>query len=361
MMRTKVFVGLLVAAAALAFGGVAEAATYTVWAGPGFLTAAPAGAPQTADINAFFPSRLKIHVGDTVIFKSDDFHTATYLAGKKPSDFPIFVKDSSGGTYTGISDANGAPFWFNGMPKFLYNGAALAPSGPTTIQRGVFSSSGVLSKQGYSFTFTRQGDYTFHCLVHPMMTLHVTVKPRKARVDSTRRVAGEVQGEVAFGVKVASQLDKLAPTQPNTVYAGVGKMVPGGSVELMTFKPQVLTVKVGTTVTWVNDSAMEPHNMIFGPTDYAKQTLQNWDLIPTGPGAANQVYPFFFYGSDPLTGPYSYDGTNHGNGFLATPVIGPMGSGLPTQFAITFTKAGDYTYFCGIHGPTMHGEIIVTS
>ena len=83
--------------------------------------------------------------------------------------------------------------------------------------------------------------------------------------------------------------------------------------------------------------------------------------MPQGPGAPNQVSPFLLYGSEPKGG-YSYDGTNHGNGFFATPVtIGPGRVPLPHSSSVTFTKPGKYTFFCWIHGPDMKGEVDVTA
>jgi plastocyanin len=103
--------------AALVFAGQAVAANVTVWAGPGFLKAPPAGAPKTGDANLFFPKRVVIHVGDTVTFKSQGFHTATYLGTHKASEFQVFIPDQ-GGTYSGVTDAAGSPFYFNGLQKF---------------------------------------------------------------------------------------------------------------------------------------------------------------------------------------------------------------------------------------------------
>ena len=83
--------------------------------------------------------------------------------------------------------------------------------------------------------------------------------------------------------------------------------------------------------------------------------------MPPGPRAPNQVSPFLLYGSEPKGG-YNYDGTNHGNGFFATPVtIGPAAVPLPHSSTVTFTKPGKYKFFCWIHGPDMAGEIDVTA
>jgi len=34
-------------------------------------------------------------------------------------------------------------------------------------------------------------------------------------------------------------------------------------------------------------------------------------------------------------------------------------NGLPGEDAVTFTRAGTYHYYCGIHGKTMAGDIVV--
>ena len=83
--------------------------------------------------------------------------------------------------------------------------------------------------------------------------------------------------------------------------------------------PKQLTVKAGTTVNFVNKSPSEPHNVAFGPKKYIEGLMKKVDLIPAGPSSPNQAPPFFPYGSEPPGG-YTYDGANHGNGFLTTPL-----------------------------------------
>jgi plastocyanin len=350
--------------AVLAFAGQASAANVTVWAGPGFLKAPPAGVPKTADANLFFPNRVVIRVGDTVTFKSDGFHTATFLGTHKASEFQVFVP-APGATYSGVTDAAGSPFYFNGQQKFAYNIPQIfAPSGSNVISGGAdVHSSGILdNKKGYTFKFTKPGDYVFRCLVHAMMTVHVVVKPSTAAVMSSSAILKANAAELNAVIATAKALDKAAPQAANTVYAGVGKQVPGGSIELMAFKPQKLTVKVGTTVTFQLNSPMEVHNMVFGPEAYLKDSFKTLDLVPQGPSQPNQVWPFFFYGTDPASaGVYTFSGTaSHGNGFFATGLLGPTGTPLPQALKITFASPGTYKYICGIHGEDMNGEIVVT-
>src|SRR3954471_13939882 len=341
-MRVRPLLISVITLAALVFAGQAGAANVTVWAGPGFLKAPPAGAPKTADANLFFPSRVVIHVGDTVTFKSQGFHTATYLGTHKASEFQVFVPEQ-GGTYSGVSDAAGSPFYFNGLPKFAYNVPQIfAPSGSNVITGGAdVRSSGVLDKKGYTYKFTKPGDYVFRCLVHSMMNVHVVVKPRTAAVVSASAILKANAAELNAAIATAKALDKVAPQDANTVYAGVGKKVAGGSIELMTFKPQKLTVKVGSTVTFQLNSPMEVHNMVFGPEAYLKDWFKTLDLVPQAPGKPNQVWPFFFYGTNPAAnGVYTFGGaSSHGNGFFSTALLGPTGTPLPNTVKITFTSA----------------------
>ena len=141
------------------------------------------------------------------------------------------------------------------------------------------------------------------------------------------------------------------------MYVGIG-----GKTALLSFLPLKLTVKAGTTVNFVNKSPSEPHNVAFGPKKYIEGLMKKVDLFPMGPGKPNQAAPFFSYGSEPSA--YSYDGTNHGNGFLVTPLIDNQPSSPPNGLAgasrITFTKAGKFHYFCLLHGPDMAGDVVVT-
>jgi plastocyanin len=146
-----------------------------------------------------------------------------------------------------------------------------------------------------------------------------------------------------------------APIPKNTVYVGQG-----GSTTLLTMLPQVLTVKAGTTVRFLNHSPSEPHNVAFGPKAYQLAFSKKTDFLPAGPGSKNQVTPVFPYGTDPK-GAWTYDGKNHGNGFFQTPLTtGAAGVPLPHSFSITFSTPGTYHYICFLHGPDMSGDIKVT-
>ena len=354
-MRRLLVAGLVAVAGAVATP--AQGASWVVWAD------APSNPPADLKtsmplLDQFIPRKLVIHAGDKVTFKSKQFHTATLLGSTPQSQMPLVMPDPSS-HYGGILDALGLPFWFNGgPPKFVYNPQAFQTLGSATVADNDVHSSGnfvFLPKHEHTFTFAKAGTYTVVCLVHPGMKGTVVVKPKRARIPSRAAVAGAVLRQLRQSWKTARSLQAMRPADPYTIYAGVGS-----ATALMAFQPSKLTVPVGTTVTWVENSRTEVHNMTFGDESYALGLIRTLDLLPVAPGAPNQVNPFTVFGSEP-PGPYVYTGSNHGNGFLATPTIDNDPSSPPPQsFGVKFTKPGTYHYFCMIHGKEMSGDIVVT-
>ncbi len=354
-----------VAVAAFAVPGVAlpaqharAATTYTVYMGefaqpPASLRKIP------GTINQFLPSRLVIAAGDSVTFTSNSFHSVTYSA--KP--IPLLVPDPKKGTYAGLADAAGQPFYFDDLTKIIYNPLAFGPFGPKTISGATPVSSGAIGPQGpksppatATYAFPKPGAYRLFCTLHPGMKATVVVKPAGSAVPKTpdQVKAQALQLQTAAYPK-AIALNKTKVAAPNTVAMGVG-----GGVAMIAFYPKVLKVKAGSTVTFVNKSASEVHNIVFGPKKYVAQWGKKTDMLPAGPKAPNQATPIIPYGTDPK--PLTYAGaTTHGNGFFSTPVAaGAPIPGLPRSSRVTFSTPGTYKYFCWIHGPDMSGTIVVT-
>jgi plastocyanin len=351
-------IALVVVIGAFAVAGAAQAATWQVAAGE--QARPPAGTPKMTTLDAFFPSKLVINAGDSVTFSSATFHTVTYTGGKAPAG--LFAPDPAKSTYTGINDSAGNPFYFDGLPKLIYNGAAFAPAGGKTVTAGVPVSSGVLSPAGpkappakVTYTFPKAGAFQLICNVHPGMKVTIAVKAAGAAVPlSPAQVTSQALAQTAAAWAKAKPL-AAQPVPKNTVYAGVG-----GATTILSFYPQVLTVKAGTTVKFVNKAPSEVHNVAFGPLKYLLQFSKQTDFLPQGPGSKNQVSPVFPYGTDPK-GSYTFDGTNHGNGFFQTPLsAGSPLVPLPRAVSVTFTKPGTYKYICFLHGGDMNGTIKVT-
>ena len=311
----KYVLALLATAAALVAVGPATAATtYKVFLGeqaevPGGFKKLP------ATLNQFMPSRLVVAAGDSVTFSSATFHTVTYT----PKPLPLLVPDPTKAKYTGILDAAGQAFYFDGMPKLIYNPQAFGPFGPKTIA-GTPASSGILSPRGpkappatMTYTFPKTGTFKLYCTLHPGMNASVVVKPAGAAVPRTPaqvESAGLAAQNAAW--EKAKAIQARVETGADTVAMGVG-----GKISLLGFYPKALTVKAGSTVTFANRSPSEVHNVVFSPPKYAQQFGRKTDLLPPGPKAPNQVTPILPYGSDPK--PYTYEGkTAHGNGFFST-------------------------------------------
>jgi len=350
--------------AVLIAAGQAAAANYQVYLGEqipcGFIKCKGlTGIPKGATLDQYLPGTVTINAGDTVTFSSASFHTVTY-AKQRAS---LLARDPAKGKYAPLTDAAGSPFYFVGLPKFVYNGLAFGPYGPKTISGNTPASSGVLSPAGpkakpatVTYTFPTAGTYRLICNVHPGMKGTIVVKPAGAPVPKT---PAQVQAQALSDTNAAwtkiKAMAAAAHPPANTVYVGLG-----GEQTVLGYFPQTLTVKVGTTVTYVNKAPSEVHNLVFGPKKYILGMEKKTDLFPTGPNSPNQVAPFLLYGSEPK-GKYQYTGSNHGNGFFVT----PLSSGSPTipiphVWKVTYTKPGTYKFFCWIHGPDMGGTTKVT-
>ena len=109
--RTKA--AIAVGVAVLAVPASASAATKTV--DMGTPTASQKAFQKAfADVNDFFPHGTTIHVGDSIKFVPTGFHTVDIPAkGGKPLGLI-----APAGTTSGVLDAAGAPFWFNGQPSW---------------------------------------------------------------------------------------------------------------------------------------------------------------------------------------------------------------------------------------------------
>jgi plastocyanin len=347
------------AGAQFAFGGSEQATTWDVAVGE--QGKPPAGTPKGATLNGFFPGRLEVNAGDRVRFTSFGFHTVSYLAGRRP---PPPFSPAQGATYTGITDAAGQPFHFDGQPAFAFTESVFGPFGPKVIAGSTPASSGALfatspKKPGrVTFTFPKTGGFKLVCQIHPGMEIDVVVKRKGARVQSAADVAGLVKAETDAAWKEARQLAGVRPPA-NTIVMGIdGRVREGGRLALLDFYPDLTTVKAGTPVRFTVRSPSEVHNVGLGPEKYIERFMRQTDLFPMGPGSKNQVTPVFIYGSDPRG--TAYEPALHGNGFFATPLADGARGGLPNTVRVTFAKPGKYKFLCMIHGPDMAAAIRVT-
>src|SRR5262249_8084614 len=118
----------------------------------------------------------------------------------------------------------------------------------------------------------------------------------------------------------ASGLDQANNSPAPLVVAGIGN----GIVDVMRFLPDTRTIAAGQSVTWSNRDPETPHTVPFGTP-------------PAGP-------PTTVTGTDrPGHATISSVGQSVSSGFIGAPF--PNG----TDFQVTFTNPGTYTYICLLH------------
>jgi plastocyanin len=134
---------------------------------------------------------------------------------------------------------------------------------------------------------------------------------------------------------------------PQTYTVVVGAENSKLGVTVNAFFPEVLRIHVGDTVLF-NQNSFEIHTVTFlagGPMP---------DLLvpfPLGPDGALMLNPMVAFPTPPSSG---YDGSSYANSGVMS-----LDPGQPTQFSLTFTKAGTYEYVCVVHGVSMSGKIEV--
>jgi plastocyanin len=307
-------VTVLFASPALASGPT----TWKVQAGSGSFSLA---GPSVSG-NRFYPDKVAIHAGDSVQFNVVGAHL---LAVNRPAG-PIF-------------------FLF-GPPSFS---ATLA----TPTQRVNSSIIGDTGPAAFKLTFAPTlptGHYTVICGLHIGMTESVDVLPSGPLPKTQAQYDAAAQKEITRDLDkfsdVAAKADKKTEhgNKNPTVWVGAGNK--RGSN--LSFFPSVITVHVGQTVAFLKThDPTEPHTVTFGTLPAGGDPIA--ELIPSGGNTVNAA-----------TGVVN-------SGFLSTKrqfafyqLPGPFPFVQATEFDVTFTSMGTFTYVCAIHdGIGMKGVVIV--
>jgi plastocyanin len=335
--------------AALLAPTAAQAATKTVYAGPP-PNGALSGVPQTTSDNAFYPAKIKVHVGDSISYTFLGFHNVFFPPKGKPS--PAFALVDPSKPVSGAKDARGTDMWFNGQPSAAFNPLVVAPTGSKVINGKGNHGSGLPtgSKFKYKVRFSKTGTFTYYCSIHPGMKATVSVVAKSAKVPSKSDDKKAIKKQTTAADKLAKQLVANATPTGNVVNVGNDKK----GIASLGFFPATKTIKAGESVTFqMPGTSTESHNVAVGPEAYVLgQTLE-------GPGGS--LNPFVVYPSDPPTGPLPpLTPTTHGNGYESTGLLDTDSkSPFPNKQMITFTAPGTYVYYCNIHQPDMKGTIVV--
>jgi plastocyanin len=205
-----------------------------------------------ANVMAFFPETLRIHVGDTVHWQrnGNEIHTVTFLAGMPlpPLNVPA-------------PDGLPSPLMRNPLIAFpvapangRYDGTTFATSGIFGPDPDIFQ--GV---ESFDLTFTRRGTFNYVCVVHgAIMSAQILVVDHDEDIPSPREVDRQAQRSIAAALAQVPAAIELAedevppPTQNDdgttTFHVVVGYAV--GQLHMQSFFPEELTVQPGDTVEW---------------------------------------------------------------------------------------------------------------
>src|SRR3954453_10831536 len=156
--------------AALILPGAAQAAQKDVSLGPA-KAASKALQSTGSDVNDFFPHETRIHVGDTVRFVPNNFHTVD-LPGRRKNKLPLITPVAQ--TISGAVDAANAPFWFNGQPQAGFNRqllrSAFGKSRNYNGSKGVLSGLPLSQKpKPMTVKLKKTGTFRYVSGVHPGM------------------------------------------------------------------------------------------------------------------------------------------------------------------------------------------------
>jgi plastocyanin len=269
LVRLSIIVSLALLALVLAYPAVAAASTpppprtYAVLVGA-------ENVPRGIDIMAFFPSKVTIHAGDSILWiqNSNEIHTVTFLGGTAPPELlaPAAV--------LGLPTPPVAPGPLVFNPLAVNRTAPPAGLGNDTT----FVNSGLMGREtgqyrSFELRFTAEGTYHYLCLVHgEIMSGTIEVVDPDQRVASPGMVKARGLAEIARQMAKAPAVIREARRQisPPTVnpdgtmthYVNLG--FSDGQIDLMSFVPKKLWVRPGDTVVWQMTPASDaPHTVTF--------------------------------------------------------------------------------------------------
>jgi len=271
----------------------------------------------------FYPKAITIDAGDSITWHiasgvGGDAHTIAFLAPGQPVPSPGDPND-------------------------------LSPAGGSSYDGSTYTNSGIkVGGQTYTLTFPKAGTYPYYCLFHePAMVGTVVVQKAGTAYPHNAQYYTDVSSTDLWedlGAADVSVRSFPFPVGGTTLAAGIDPGLtsrpPSDSTVLRyldTNDPSKLatsgnlTIKVGTTLTWVNETSNEPHTVTFPPAGQHE--------LPAMP-------------PDPASGGNTFDGDHLVN----------SGTFLGGQkFSLKFTRAGSYFYGCLYHDNSrMTGTITVT-
>lgn len=364
-MTRRAAIAAAVALCAAAWAPAARGATKDVAAGPSSAAVKELklkGVPTDTEFDLFARRTITIHAGDRVRWKINGSHTVTFLnrhrrPGQLSADFKARV--------SGVNDAAGKPFWFNGKPAVLANPAAILDKGGKLFTRTRVLNSGLTpgSKRSRSYVlrFPKPGRFSYACLLHPDMVGTVVVKSRHAPIPrkSEDRKAAAKELKSVVQAAIVKEGAVVVPAQAGgTSFIQAGN--DGANFAVMKFFPPEASVPIGVPITLrVAPHSDADHTFTFGPADLVKSLSDR--LVTKKSSKRYELAPQAIWASD-ATLP-AFTPTVHGNGFLNTGVLdtGALGDSplpLSSNASVTFTVPGTYSLVCLLH-PGMQAKVEV--
>jgi plastocyanin len=287
----------------------------------------------TIAVLEYLPQSITVTAGTTVEWRipGPEPHTVTFMPpGQTPPPpnkaAPLFTPTPAP---NGVYDANS-----------LVN-SGLVPQGPAPAPP-------------FRLTFPRAGTFSYVCLIHPQMTGTVNVVAAGTKADTQADVdaRGATEGDqwLAEGRAAKQKMTTTPPTSSRNADGTTTWKVEMGTstphTDILAFAPPSPDVKVGDTVTFVNNSAA-PHTASFAGKGSLPQN-------PEDPAAQKPT---------PGPSPQTLNATEVFNtGTL--PPNAPPGSGPPEparSYSYLVKAPGNYTYVCIYHAPSgMAGSIKVS-
>jgi plastocyanin len=324
----------------------------------------PASSPNQfnslgADVNDFFPHSITIRAGDRIRFRPVGFHSVDI---PKRGGAPLPLITPTGKTITGVNDAGGTAFWFNGQPELGFNAALTVPLfGKHVTYKNKRIESGLplgpTTPPPFTVRFKKKGRYTYYCNVHPGMTGKIHVKRKHAKVPTAKQDRKRVKAQLKRDRKRAKGLTTSGGPTGNTVYVGGST---AGGVEYFAMLPAKKTVKAGTTVRFMmSPKSFEAHTASFGPGNPDTEPTSYLGVIAASFQGA-QLDQRGVYPSEQPPSVADYTSALHGNGFWSSGAMDNDAQSPPPAYNdVKFTAPGTYDYYCLIH-PFMHGQVEVT-
>ena len=147
-------------------------------------------AEGTIDVEAFMPADVRIRAGDTLSWLAHGFEGHTVTFGDSDDDVLAGI-----GPYLLPDPDDPEQVMFNPILSLPSERQGTHDGDGAYINSGFI---GIPAEATYELTFTKEGRYTYLCLVHPFtMTGTVSVEPPDAEVESPETVAARGEADLA--------------------------------------------------------------------------------------------------------------------------------------------------------------------